>query len=167
MLTKGIVGLIDDLQPVAMLAARLCLAWIFIVEGLEKIGSYQAVGAYMEANGVRAELLPLVIVTELGGGLMVACGFFTRFAAIALAGFCLLTAIFFHAHFDDASQTIEFNKNIAIAGGFIGLVAVGGGRFSLDALIAYGSRVSRRIGETADEGRRAPESASGESGGRA
>ncbi len=45
----------------------------------------------MQENGVDPRLLPLVILTELGGGLLVLFGLKTRWAAIALCGFCLLT----------------------------------------------------------------------------
>lgn len=81
--------------PVALLA-RLFLAYIFVMEGWDKIADYAGTGAYMEANGVSAKLLPLVIVTELAGGILIAMGFMTRYAALALAGFCLLTALLFH-----------------------------------------------------------------------
>ena len=78
------------------LLARAMLAYIFIVEGAEKIANYSGVVGYMQANGVDGRLLPLVILTELGGGLLVLVGLKTRWAAIALFGFCLLTALFFH-----------------------------------------------------------------------
>ncbi len=74
-----------------------------------------------------------MIVTELGGGLLVALGGFTRAAAIALAGFALLTAWFFHRGGDPDSM-IHFQKNLAIAGGFFVLAANGAGAWSLDAL---------------------------------
>jgi uncharacterized membrane protein YphA (DoxX/SURF4 family) len=51
-------------------------------------------------HGVDGRLLPLVILTELGGGLLVLFGLKTRWAAIALFGFCLLTALFFHSGAD-------------------------------------------------------------------
>ena len=51
----------------------------------------------MEQHGVPGALLPLVILTELGGGLCILTGLFTRYVAIALAGFCVLTAYFFHS----------------------------------------------------------------------
>ena len=84
----------------------------------------------MQANGVDGRLLPLVILTELGGGLLVLFGLKTRWAAIALFGFCLLTALFFHL---GADQTIHFRKNIAMAGGFLLLAIFGPGGWSLDA----------------------------------
>jgi putative oxidoreductase len=43
----------------------------------------------MEAAGVPGALLPLVVLVEAGGGLLVALGLFTRPAALALAGFTL------------------------------------------------------------------------------
>ena len=111
----------DKLQSAAALAARLAIAWIFVIEGSDKIANYAAVGDYMAANGVSSALLPLVILTELGGGILIALGFFTRLQRVALAGFCVLTAVLFHWEFADAGQWIEFNKDIAIAGGFLAL----------------------------------------------
>ena len=58
-------------------------------------------------------LLPLVILTELGGGLLVLFGLKTRWAAIALFGFCLLTALFVHS---GADYAIQLRKNVAMAG---------------------------------------------------
>lgn len=123
----------DKMQSAAALAARLAIAWIFVIEGVDKISNYAGVGAYMEANGVSSALLPLVILTELGGGILISLGFFTRFAAIALAGFCMLAAVLFHGNIGDAGQWIQFNKDIAIAGGFLALAAFGAGDWSLDA----------------------------------
>jgi putative oxidoreductase len=69
----------------------------------------------MQAHGVDGRLLPLVILIELGGGLLVLFGLKTRRAAIALFGFCLLTALFFHT---GADQAIQLQKNVAMAWGF-------------------------------------------------
>src|SRR5262245_8700320 len=121
------------LHDPAVLIARLLLAAIFVVEGVQKIQGYEGVVGYMEANGVSGRLLPLVILTELGGGLCVAFGLFARIAAVALAGFALLTALFFHRNFADPDQFIHFMKNMAIAGGFLLLAANGAGAWSLDA----------------------------------
>jgi putative oxidoreductase len=56
------------------------LAYIFIVEGAGKIAGYSGVADYMRAHGVDGRLLPLVILTELGGGLLALCGLKTRWA---------------------------------------------------------------------------------------
>ena len=96
------------------LLARAMLAYIFIVEGAGKIAGYAGVAEYMQGHGVDGRLLPLVILTELGGGLLVLFGLKTRWAAIALSGYCFLTAFLFHL---SADQTTHFNKNVAMAGG--------------------------------------------------
>jgi putative oxidoreductase len=121
------------LQPFAGLPlalARAMLAYLFVVEGYGKIVSYNAVADYMRQNGVVSTLLPLVIVTELGGGLLVLFGFKTRWAAVALGGFCLLTALLFHMA---AEETVQFQKNVAMAGGFLALATAGPGPWSVDA----------------------------------
>lgn len=123
----------QELQSLTVLAGRVLLAVIFVVDGWLAIANYSGTIAYMESYGVPGVLLPLVILTELGGGLLVAVGLFARFAAFALAGFCLLTALFFHWNFDDLGQVIHLMKDLAIAGGFLLLVAFGPGQWSLDA----------------------------------
>src|SRR5271166_121133 len=75
-----------------VLLARAMLAYIFIVDGVGAIADYAGTVGYMQTNGVDPRLLPLVILTELGGGVFVLFGFKTRWTAIALGGFCLLTA---------------------------------------------------------------------------
>jgi putative oxidoreductase len=90
----------------------------------------------MEAMGVPGALLPLVILTEVVLGLAVIVGYRTRLAAIGLAGFTLLSAFLFHADFGDQMQMIMFMKNVAVAGGFLFLVAHGAGAWSLDGRLA-------------------------------
>jgi putative oxidoreductase len=121
-------GLIDAV----VLIGRALMAIIFIDEGCGKIGHYSDVAGYMVDHGVTSLLLPLVILTELGGGLMILGGLMTRWAAIALAGFSILAALIFHSDGADAGQTINFQKNLAIAGGFLVLAALGPGAWSLD-----------------------------------
>jgi putative oxidoreductase len=112
-----------------LLLARAMLAYVFIVEGAGKIAAYAGVADYMRAHGVDPRLLPLVILTELGGGLLVLFGLKARWAALALLGFCLLTALFFHT---SADQAVELQKNVAMAGGFLTLAVFGPGPWSLD-----------------------------------
>ena len=88
----------------------------------------------MESKGIPGGLLPLVIALELGGGLAIAAGLFTRWIAVALAGFSVIAALIFHFQLDDQMQAIMFWKNFALAGGFLLLAANGAGAFSLDGL---------------------------------
>lgn len=118
------------------LFGRLGLSLIFIISGWGKIAGYAATQQYMEAMGVPGSLLPLVIALELGGGLAILAGGFTRAIALALAAFSLASAALFHGNLGDATQAIMFWKNVAMAGGFLMLAANGAGVLSLDALWA-------------------------------
>ncbi|HET6436104.1 MAG TPA: DoxX family protein [Xanthomonadaceae bacterium] len=118
------------------LLGRIGLSLIFIISGWGKIAGYAATQGYMEAMGVPGALLPLVIALELGGGLAILAGAFTRWIALAIAAFSLLSAAIFHADFGDAAQAISFWKNVAMAGGFLMLAAHGAGAYSVDALLA-------------------------------
>ena len=50
-----------------------------------------------------------------------------------LAGFSVVSALLFHGALGDPTQFILFMKNLAMAGGFLFLVARGAGEWSLDA----------------------------------
>jgi putative oxidoreductase len=113
--------------------ARVLLAHIFILAGLNKMGAgYAGTQGYMEAMGVPGMLLPLVILVEIGAGLAVLLGWQTRWAALALAGFTVLAALIFHNNLGDQMQMILFMKNLAITGGLLLLAEHGAGVFSLD-----------------------------------
>lgn len=122
----------DQAAPYLKLIGRVLLSIIFIQSGWSKIFGYAGTTAHMDAAGVPGVLLPLVILVELGGGLLVLFGLFTRYAAIALAGFCVLAAWFFHYHPEDQMQMINFMKNLTIAGGFLVLAGAGPGALALD-----------------------------------
>ncbi|MEM9102775.1 MAG: DoxX family protein [Pseudomonadota bacterium] len=122
----------NALQTFSAPVGRVFLAFIFIMSGFSKISAYEGTQGYMEAMGVPGVLLPLVIVLEIVGGALIALGFQARLTALVMAGFSLLSAILFHANFSDQMQMISFMKNVAIAGGFLMIVAHGAGAFSLD-----------------------------------
>lgn len=105
---------------------------IFVLAGFDKITGYADTQGYMESVGVPGMLLPLVIAVEIPVAIAVILGWQTRLAAFALAGFCILSAVIFHNDFGNQMQMIMFLKNIAIAGGFLMLVASGPGAYALD-----------------------------------
>ena len=113
--------------------ARSLLAAIFFMAGLGKIGAYAATQGYMESQGIPGALLPLVIGLELIAPVLLVLGWHTRYVALALAGFSVVTAFLFHLNFADQMQTIMFMKNLAIAGGLLLLFTRGAGDLSLDA----------------------------------
>lgn len=118
------------------LLGRILMSVMFIVAGYSKIGAYAGTQEYMASAGLPGFLLPLVILLELGGGLAILFGFFTRWVALALAAFCLLSAWLFHNVPGDQMQQIMFMKNLTIAGGFLILACAGAGKFSFDHAMA-------------------------------
>lgn len=127
-------ALFDKLSPYFNLASRILLAYIFIMAGYGKIGAeaYAGTQGYMNAMGVPGMLLPLVILTELGGGILLLIGFQARLVSFLLAGFTLLSAILFHYQPADQMQMIMFMKNLAIAGGLLLITQYGAGAFAVD-----------------------------------
>jgi putative oxidoreductase len=114
-----------------LLAGRLLLVFIFLHEGWSILGNYSGAAAYIQKSGVPSLLLPLVIALQLGGGALIAAGILTRFAALPFAAFCVLTAILFHWQFADRNQLLHFQKDLAIAGGFLVLACCGPGNWSI------------------------------------
>jgi len=116
------------------LVARIFLAALFIIAGLGKLADPAGTIGYIASVG-----LPLPSVAyggaaalEVLGGLAVLIGFKTRLAALAIAGFSLVSAGIFHNQLGDQIQFVMFMKNVAIAGGFLLLAAFGPGRYSID-----------------------------------
>lgn len=87
----------------------------------------------MAAFGLPVSLLPFAIALELGGGVLLILGWQTRIAALALAGFCVITALAFHTNFADRNETIHFQKDLALAGALLFMAARGAGAWSVDA----------------------------------
>ena len=122
----------NKLQSIAAPCGRILISFMFIYYGLTKITGYAGTQGYMEAMGVPGALLPLAIAVEILGGLAVLLGWHARVAAFLLAGFSLLSALIFHSNLEDQMQMIMFMKNVAIAGGFLMIVATGAGAYALD-----------------------------------
>ena len=130
----------NALQNPLALIGRIVLALLFITSGFSKIAGFEGTAGYIAYKGLpmASVIAALTILVELGGGLAVAFGFLTRWAALALAIFSLLAGLIFHAYWavpadQVMNMQIHFWKNVSIAGGFLILVAFGPGSFSIDA----------------------------------
>ena len=117
---------------------RAVLGSFFVLAGINKIASYAATVEGMEAVGLPGILLPLVIALEIAGGLVVAVGRPARllpWAAIALAGFTVLTNWFYHDFWAQPEELAQlelslFFKNLAIAGALLMVAGAARGRSS-------------------------------------
>ena len=121
---------------------RILIGGLFVMSGLTKVSTYGPTTAAIAAVGL--PLAPLgwaiALVVEIGLGLSLLVGWRVRPVAVALAIWCLVTAVFFHRNFADQNTLINFLKNLMIAGGLLQIVHFGAGAFSLDARRNAGGR---------------------------
>ena len=132
-------------SSIGALAARVLLAFMFILAGWGKLGDISGSMAYTASGGLPGFFVFPAIALELLGGLAILVGWQTRWAALALAAFAVVTGILFHYvpslgldGYDRVGQVINFQKNLAIAGGFLALASFGPGRYSVDARSSAG-----------------------------
>ncbi len=111
---------------------RLLLSILFLIEGLGKISMQENVIMYMENYGVPGILFVPATVLEILFPIILIVGYKTKWAASVMAIFTFTVAIIFHTDFSDGMQMIFFLKDLAIAGGFMIIVAYGPGKISLD-----------------------------------
>jgi putative oxidoreductase len=130
----------STLQNPTVLVGRILLGLLFVLSGFGKIAGFEATVGYIAAQQVPmpAVVAALTIVVELGGGLALMAGLYTRQVVLVLAVFTLLASLVFHAFWaaseaQKMAQQINFLKNLAIAGGMLVVAAFGPGRLSLDA----------------------------------
>lgn len=123
-------------RDVTLLVGRLLMSFIFLHEGVTLATHFDGAAKAMAAQGVGLPLFVTTIALQLGAGLSVATGVLTRLGAIGLGLFCLATATLFHTNFASQTELLNFEKDLAIAGGMFVLAAAGAGRISLDWLLA-------------------------------
>ena len=128
-------------ENTAALLGRVAMSVLFIHGGWGKLLAPAATQAMLASHH-----LPMVkygwmlaVAVELGGGLALLFGLFTRPVGLLLAIWCVATALIAHTNLADRNQEIHLLKNMAMMGGFLYVAAFGAGAWSLDA------RWSRRV----------------------
>ena len=111
---------------------RIFLSALFLIEGIGKISMQEDVIMYMEDYGVPGILFTPATVFEILFPLLLIVGYRTKWAAAVMALFTFAVAIIFHTDFSEEMQMILFLKDLAIAGGFMIIIAYGPGQISLD-----------------------------------
>ena len=114
------------------LIGRILLSALFLIEGIGKISMQEDVVMYMENYGIPGILFVPAVVLEILFPLLLIVGYRTKWAASIMALFTFTVAIIFHTDFSEGMQLVFFLKDIAIAGGFMIIVAYGPGKISLD-----------------------------------
>lgn len=125
-------------RDVLLLLGRILLMLLFISSGWGKLMDYSGTSGYMTAVGAPLPQLAAIvaIVMELGVGVALVLGVFTRPLALLMALFILGTAILGHPfwNMEGAERLMnltQFQKNLSIVGGLLLLAVTGPGRFAL------------------------------------
>jgi len=125
-------------ENTAALVGRILMSLLFIMGGWGKLLAPAATQAMLAKHNlpmVEAGWL-LAVIVELGGGLAVLFGLFTRPVAFVCAVWCVATALIAHTDFADRNQETHFFKNMGLTGGFLYIAAFGAGAWALDAWLA-------------------------------
>jgi putative oxidoreductase len=125
----------NSMNDASAALGRVLLSVIFLLSGFQKLAGFGGTVGYMGSAGLPfPELAAVVaILVECVGGILLVIGYQTRLVGLVLALWCVATALVAHTQFADQNQMVHFLKNIAMAGGFLQLVAFGAGAWSLDA----------------------------------
>lgn len=125
-----------DVMP---LVGRILLVVLFVFSGAVKFVDPSGTAGHIAEQGLPAPLLLAYAAgaLEVGAGLLIAVGWQTRWAAIALAVFAVVAALIFHDFWtfegrEQIDQMLHLLKNLSISGGLLCLAAFGPGRISVE-----------------------------------
>ncbi len=126
------------------LIARICIALIFLFEAYDSIIFFKSTKESMTQYGItwnQDMLLIVSIFLLILGGILVLIGYRSGFGAVLLLLYWIPLTFIVHSWWNDPidiqrEQSIDFMKNIAIAGGLLMIIVNGSGRFSVRRLFA-------------------------------
>ena len=131
------------MKDTGLLLGRVLLGVIFVNSGFGKLMHLEAFGQSLASRGVpmSGPLSVLGALVEFLGGIAVVIGLQVRWASALMILFVIVATLISHRYWEIAdaagrrAQETQFMKNLSILGGFLLLMASGGGRFSLDRLL--------------------------------
>jgi putative oxidoreductase len=122
----------EGLSTTVAAAGRCLIAAPFLFSAFSKLRDWS--GGLVEVRALRLPLpaltLMATVVLQLGCGLMLALGWQTRWAAMALAAFTLLASLLAHPFWrafgaEAQRQRVTFSEHLAIVGGLLMVAAHG------------------------------------------
>jgi putative oxidoreductase len=129
------------MNDIVLLFGRVAIASVFIPAGFSKLTNLAGFAASLEGRGVPMSsiLAPLGAGIEFFGAIAVLLGIQVRLAAVLMIVFTIAATLIGHRfwEFEAAArqtQRGQFLKNLGLIGGFLFLVANGGGRYCIDRL---------------------------------
>jgi len=105
------------MSTIAAVIGRILISLIFLVSGANKLMDVPGTESMMTGVGLPSGLAIPVGIFEVVAGLCLAFGVMTRLVAILLAGFTVLTILFFHNRFTDPVEAATALQYLAIIGG--------------------------------------------------
>jgi putative oxidoreductase len=138
-LNSPVVG--GQAQQNVIAFARIVMGIAFLWYGISKLWFIKGTIAFVSAKLPMGEFVFwLAVVIEAGGGLLLVIGLATRWMAAFYAFYATFTAFVFHLvltpsplmAFPSRVQVDHFWENLALAGGFLILMAVGPGSWAAD-----------------------------------
>lgn len=133
--------MMNDIDDVVILAARIFLAALFLIFGWRKLRDISGTVSQMVQDGLPMPMLATIVAlfVELPVAFAVAVGAFTRPAAVLMVFYTMGTSLVEHRYWttqgtDWLDKMESFYKNLSIMGGFLLLYVAGAGKYSIDAL---------------------------------
>jgi putative oxidoreductase len=139
--------MINNVNDAVILAARLCLATLFLIFGWRKLRDYSGtVRQIVQLGGPMPVVAAAVaIFMELPVAFAVAIGAFARLSALLMVLYTLGTALIGHRYWtipgaDRVDSMDGFYKDLSIMGGFLLLYITGAGKYSVDVMCGIAAR---------------------------
>jgi putative oxidoreductase len=142
---------LNGVQPLALLALRVCLGIIFVYHGYPKLVHANAgMGEFFVMHGLPGYLVPVAGILESFGALLLALGLFTRPAALLLA--IEMGIAIWKVHSGHGYMAVkEYEFPLAVGAACFALATVGAGAVSMDYLIFEDGGKKRRVAKSGKE----------------
>lgn len=143
-LSRQFTDQILDMKAIMDLIGRMCISLIFFYEAYDSIVYAKATKEMMTDYGLvwRQDLLFYGAVAALVlGSILVLIGYRASLGAFLLLAYWIPVTLIVHSFWNDAPElrrmeSIQFMKNIAIAGGLFSVLVNGSGKISIRRLFA-------------------------------
>jgi putative oxidoreductase len=127
-------------ESIAPLLGRLVLAWFYLVQAYRYAADWNGTAELLMLKGLPAANVFLFVGLAgiVLGSLSLALGFRTRAGALTLFVITVWATVEMHDYWNlktAAARTEDYDifaRNIAIAGGLLALIGLGGGAFGMD-----------------------------------
>ena len=128
-------------ESIAPLFGRCVLAWFYFVQAYRYAINWSGTVAILSSKGLAAAPLFLFagLVGIVLGSVFLLLGYRTRAGALVLFVITVWATVTMHDYWNETAVAARiadydiFARNIAIAGGLLVLIGLGGGRFGMDS----------------------------------